>query len=234
MLELNAQIRNIIGKKVKTLRNNGLVPAILYGADIKSAPLQVEYKDLEKIYKEAGENTIVKLKVKGGKKNEDEQNILIHDIERDPLTEKFIHVDFYAVRMDKLITAHVPLVFEGTSSAVDVDGGVLVKNLMEIEVEALPANLPHEIKIDISMLKTFNDLIYIKDLKIPNDVKILARPEDIVVSVVPPRSEEELASLEGKIEEKAGEVEVVGEKEKELASEEAGEQELTKKEKESK
>ncbi len=234
MLELNAQIRDIIGKKVKTLRNNGLVPAILYGADIKSVPLQIEYKDLEKIYKEAGENTIVKLKVKGGKKNEDEQNILIYDIERDPLTEKFIHVDFYAVRMDKLITAHVPLVFEGTSSAVDVDGGVLVKNLMEIEVEALPANLPHEIKVDISMLKTFNDLIYIKNLTIPNNVKILARPEDIIVSVVPPRSEEELASLEGKIEEKAGEVEVVGEKEKELASEEAGEQEPAKKEKESK
>lgn len=230
MLELNAQIREILGKKVKTLRNNGLVPVVLYGTNSKSTPLQVKYKELEKIYKEAGENTIVKLKVKGGKKNEDEQNVLIYDIERDPLTEKFIHVDFYAVRMDKPITAHVPLVFEGTSSAVDVDGGVLVKNLMEIEVEALPANLPHEIKVDISMLKTFDDLIYIKDLKIPNDVKILARPEDIITSVVPPRSEEELASLEEKIEEKAGEVEVAGEKEKELASEEVEEKEQIKKE----
>lgn len=230
MLELNAQIRDIVGKKVKTLRNKGLVPAVLYGANIKSTSLEVKYKELEKIYKEAGENTLVKLKVKGGKKNEDEQNVLIHDIERDSLTEKFIHVDFYAVRMDKPITAHVPLVFEGMSSAVDVDGGVLVKNLMEIEVEALPANLPHEIKIDISTLKTFDDLIYIKDLKIPNNVKILARPEDIIASVVPPRSEEELAALEEKIEEKAGEVEVVGEKEKELASQEVEEKEQIKKE----
>lgn len=208
-IEIDAKIREALGKKVKTLREKGIIPAVLYGEKTKAISLEVNYKDFEKIYKEAGESTVIKLKTK-----EEAKNVLIHDVARDPVSDKFIHVDFYEVRMDKPITAEVPLVFEGEAPAVKNLEGILVKNIIEIEVEALPANLPHEIKVDISILNTFDDLIHIKDLKIPDSVKILVNPEEIVASVVPPRSEEELKALEEKVEEKVEEVAKVGEEEK--------------------
>ena len=240
ILELNAKIRETLGKKVKTLRKKGIIPAILYGTKIKSVPLEVDYKEFEKVYTEAGESTIIKLKIgkpvaskskqadqptepaahtrkRFGRESEsfgkEAKNVLIYDVVKDPITDKFVHVDFYAVRMDKLITTEVPLIFEGESPAVETEEGVLIKSIIGIEVEALPADLPHEIRVDISTLKTFDDSIHIKDLKVSESVKILAEPEKVVASVTPPRSEEELAALEEKVEEEVEEVEKVGEEE---------------------
>lgn len=214
MLELNAKIRETLGKKVKSLRKQGIIPAALYGAKIKSMLLGIDYNEFEKIYEQAGESTIIKLKVQSQKsKVSESRNVLIYDVNQEPVTDKFIHIDFYQVRMDKLITVEVPLVFEGESPAVETEDGVLIKNITEVEVEALPANLPHEIKVDISTLKTFEDSIHIKDLKIFEEAKILAEPEEVVVSVIPPRSEEELAALEEEVEEKVEEVEKAGEEE---------------------
>ncbi len=206
MIEINAKIRETLGKKVKTLRKEGIIPAVLYGIKVKSTPLEIDYNEFEKVYKEAGESTIVKLKT--GKEG---KNVLIYDVSRDPVTDKFTHIDFYAVRMDKLITTEVSLVFEGESPVVETEDGVLIKNITEVEVEALPTDLPREIKVDISTLKTFDDLIHIKDLKVSEGVKILAESEEVVVSVIPPRSEEELAALEEEVEEKVEEVEKVEE-----------------------
>jgi large subunit ribosomal protein L25 len=206
MIEINAKIRKTLGKKVKTLRKEGIIPAVLYGTKVKSTPLEIDYNEFEKVYKEAGESTIVKLKVEKADKN-----VLIYDVSKDPVTDKFTHIDFYAVRMDKLITTEVPLVFEGESLVVETEDGVLVKNITEVEVEALPTDLPREIKVDISTLRTFDDLIHIKDLKVSEGVKILAEPEEMIVSVIPPRSEEELAALEEEVEEKVEEVEKVEE-----------------------
>jgi len=239
-LELNAKVRKTLGKKVKSLRKKGIIPAVLYGAKTKSIPLAIDYDEFKKIYKEAGESTIIKLKI-----DKEVKNVLIYDIIKDPVTDKFSHIDFYVVRMDKPITTEVPLVFEGESPAVETQDGVLVKNINEVEVEALPANLPHEIKVDISALKTFDDLIHIKDLKVPEGVKILANPDEVVALVSPPRTEEELAALEEEIaapgesrlerEEKPEEVEKVGEKERavevEAEKEEKPEEEKEKKEK---
>ena len=210
ILELNAKIRETLGKKVKSLRKQGIIPAVFYGAKTKSVPLELDYDKFEKIYEEAKESTIIKLKI--GKES---KNVLIYNVARDPVTDKFIHIDFYRVRMDKLITTEVPLVFEGESPAVEAEDGVLIKNIVNVEVEAMPADLPHEIKVDISTLKTFEDLIYIKDLKVPEGVKILAEPEEAIASVAPPRSEKELAELEEKIEEEVEEVEKAGEEEEE-------------------
>lgn len=215
MIEINAKIRETLGKKVKTLRKEGIIPAVLYGTKVKSTPLEIDYNEFEKVYKEAGESTIVKLKVKSKEKKEESKNVLIYDVSKDPVTDKFTHIDFYAVRMDKLITTEVPLVFEGESLVVETEDGVLVKNITEVEVEALPTDLPREIKVDISTLRTFDDLIHIKDLKVSQGVKILAEPEEMIVSVIPPRSEEELAALEEKVEEKVEEVEKVEEEEEE-------------------
>jgi len=219
MIEINAKIRETLGKKVKTLRKEGIIPAVLYGEKVKSVPLEVDYNEFEKVYKEAGESTIVKLKVKSKETKpsarlaarQADKNVLIYDVSKDPVTDKFTHIDFYAVRMDKLITTEVPLVFEGESPVVETEDGVLIKNITEVEVEALPTDLPREIKVDISTLRTFDDLIHIKDLKVSEGVKILAEPEEMIVSVIPPRSEEELAALEEEVEEKVEEVEKVEE-----------------------
>lgn len=204
--ELNAKVREVLGRKVKSLRKKGIIPAVIYGLKAKSIPLEIDYSKFEKTFKEAGESTVIKLKI-----GNEAKNVLIYDVARDPVSDKFIHIDFYEVRMDKPITTEVPLVFEGEAPAVKNLEGVLVKNITEIEVEALPANLPHEIKVDISALKTFDDLIHIKDLKIPDGVKISVNPEEIVALVSPPRSEEELKALEEEVEEKIEEVEKVGE-----------------------
>ncbi len=219
ILELNAKVRETLGKKVKSLRKQGIIPAVFYGAKTKSVPLGVDYNEFEKIYEIGGESTIIKLKI-GPPAGGESKNVLIYDVVKDPVTDKFIHIDFYQVRMDKLITTEVPLVFEGESSAVEADDGVLIKNATNVEVEALPADLPHEIKVDISTLKTFEDSIYIKDLKVPERVKVLAESEEVVASVAPPRSEEELAELEEKIEEEVEGVEKAGEEEEEKEEEE--------------
>lgn len=223
-LELNAKVREVLGRKVKTLRKKGIIPAVIYGEKVKLMPLEVDYHEFEKVYKEVGESTIINLKIQNPKSKPQFKNVLIYDLSKDPVTDKFIHIDFYAVRMDKPITAKVPLTFEGKSPAVETEEGVLVKNVTEVEVEALPANLPHEIKVDISALKTFDDLIKIKDLQVSEDVKIIADPEEVVALVEPPRSEEELAELEEKPEEAEG-PEVAEEIEEEEVSEEGAKEE---------
>lgn len=213
MLELEAQIREITGKKVKKLRKTGIIPAVLYGHNIKSTPLAVDTKEFSKIFKQAGETSLLQLTI-GGKKH----NVLIHDSARDPLSGEILHVDFFEVRMDEKLKTKVPLVFVGESAAAKFEGGILVKALQEVEAEALPQDLPKEIEVDISGLKVFEDKIHVKDLKIASSVKILADPEDMVVSVVPPRSEKELEELEQKPVEEVGEIKVVGEEEKAAAA----------------
>lgn len=195
-IELNAKIREVTGNKLKTFRKKGIIPAVVYGAGHKNVSIQVDYNEFQKVFEEAGESTIIKLKI-----GKDAKNVLIHDIARDLVTDKFIHIDFLQIRMDKAITAEVPLVFVGESPAVKNLEGVLVKNITEVEVEALPKDLPHEIKVDISTLETFDDHIRIKDLKLSEGVKVLVEPEETVILVMPPRTKEELEEIEKKPEE---------------------------------
>ena len=151
---------------------------------------------------------MVELHVEGEK---EKRPVLIHEIQKDPITDKFIHVDFFQASLKEAVEVKVPLVFEGVSLAVKDLGGTLVKNISEIEVKALPQNLPHEIKVFIDGLDTFENHILVKDLILPAGVKISAKPDEIVVSVAPPAKVEE--ELEKPIEEKVEEVEKV-EKEK--------------------
>jgi large subunit ribosomal protein L25 len=219
MLELKAQTREITGKKVKKLRKTGIIPAVLYGHNIKSAPLAVDAKEFSKIFKQAGETSLLQLTI-GGKKH----NVLIHDLASDPLSDAILHIDFFEVRMDEKIKTKVPLVFIGESPAVKGEGGVLIKALQEVELEALPQDLPKEIEVDISSLRVFEDKIHIKDLKVGGSAKILVDPEDMVASVVPPRSDKELEELEQKPVEEVGEVKVAGEEEKKTEISPAGEE----------
>lgn len=190
MLELKADKREQLGKKTNALRRAGFLPAVIYGEGIKSESLSISYKDFEKIYKEAGESTLIKLNVANKP-----HNVLIYDVKHDPITDRPIHADFYAVRMDKEIKTKVPVEFFGESPAVKNDGGIIVRVMQEIEIEALPQNLPHSMKIDISSLVKFEDRVFVKDFVLPEGVKILADENEVIVLVEPPRSEDELAKL---------------------------------------
>ncbi len=195
MLELLVKIRSELGRQASKVREKGFIPAVLYGQGVKNLNLSVDYNIFEKAYKEAGESTLIKLKIKDGE-TEKERVVLIHDLTRDPVTDRFVHVDFKQIKMDKAIKVEVPLVFVGESEAVKTEGGVLVKSIQSVEIEALPQDLIHEIEVDISVLETFDDNIYIKDLKIPDTVKLTVDSEEVIASVTPPRSEEELEALE--------------------------------------
>ena len=185
-----ARPRIELGKKTNALRRAGFLPAVLYGEGVQSQPIAVLYKDFEKAYKEAGESTLLALDVDGKK-----YNVLIHDLFRDPLKGHTLHADFYAVRMDKVIRTKVPIEFIGESPAVKNEGGILIKIIQELEVEAMPQDLPHSISIDISRLLTLESKLVIRDIPLPKSVKATANPNDSIILVETPRSSEELEVL---------------------------------------
>ncbi len=187
-MELEAKLRNQ-NKKAKNFIKEGDIPAILYGKDVENIPLSVNQKEFEKILKEAGESTIINLIIEKDGKRE-AHPVLIYDIQEHYLTHKPIHIDFYQVKKGQKIKAHIPIEFIGEAPAVKILGGILVKNLDEIEVEGLPQDLPHIISVDISKLDTLESKISLKDLNISKKVKIFTSPETIVVSIVLPQEEE--------------------------------------------
>jgi large subunit ribosomal protein L25 len=209
MIKLSAKTRKEFGRKTRSLKESGRIPAIVYGRKIKNILLEVDQKDFSKVYSKAGESSLVELSVDGKEK----KTVLIHDFQRDPVTDNFIHVDFFEISAKEEVEVKVPLVFEGVAPAIKDLGGNMVKNISELHVKALPQDLPHEIKVDISKLINFGDHILIKDIILPLNVKVSAKPEDIVVSATEPtKVEEELAK---EIEEKVEDVEKVEKPKKE-------------------
>ncbi len=186
-IELNADIRTIMGGKVASLRRSGLVPAVLYGKDQEPISLQVVQKEFKKTLQQAGESTLVYVTV-GGKA----YPTIIHDVARHPQSNDVIHADFYKVNLDEKIKTNVPVVFVGEAPAVKSLGGIFVRNINELEVEALPTDLPHEISIDIAGLANFGDQILLKDVKVGKGVVITGEPEAIIATVQEPISEDEL------------------------------------------
>lgn len=230
MLELSAKVRSVTGHHNEKIRKQGLVPAVLYGHKVKNLSLTVDAHQFEKVYQETGESALIKLKISGLQKKENsskkravsgqkERVVLIYEVARQPVSGQPIHVDFYQVKMNEPIKIEVPLAFVGESAAVKALDGVLIKSIQSLEIEALPANLPHQIEVNISSLKTFDDNIHIKDLKLPIGVKTGARPDEVIASVIPPRTKAELDKLAEAPEEK---IEEVGLAEKEKAEEEIG------------
>ena len=217
MTELNAQSRTITGSKVKTLRKKGFLPAVIYGEGMESKSIAMPFVDFERVFRAAGESTLVTLNVAGKA-----HNVLIHDVAYDALCGQPIHADFYAVRMDKVIRATVPLEFFGESSAVKGEGGILVKVMHEIEVEALPQDLPHELRANLGALSTFESKLLVKDIMLPKGVELIADADEIVALVEAPRSEDDLAALAGST---AEVVEVKTEQEEKRALKETAEKE---------
>lgn len=218
MITLKALQRKERGKQVVSLRGAGIIPAVLYGPHEKAGIiLSVQRKEFEKVFKEAGESSLVSLEIENKA-----TPVLIYDLQRDPISSQVTHVDFYQPPLDKEIEVTIPLVFEGQAPAVKDLGGTLIRNIQEVEVRALPQNLPHEIRVSVDTLSTFEDKILVRDLPAIANGKILRSQEDIIAQVVPPEKvEEELAKpVEEKIEE-VGKVEKP-KKEEEVLQEQEG------------
>ncbi|NCN53072.1 50S ribosomal protein L25 [Candidatus Wolfebacteria bacterium] len=209
-MELQVQKREILGRKVGALRKEGFIPAELYGKGVDNLHLSVLSKEFKKVLKEAGETSIVDVVINGEKHPSLIQGVTYH-----PLTDEIESVDFHEVRMDEKITVDVPLEFVGVSPAIKEKGGVLVKVLHELEVEALPGNIPHELKVDLSKLEDINQSIYVKDLDVTEGVDILADPDTVLVSVNEKVSEEEELAAQQAATGDVAEVKVEGEEKKE-------------------
>jgi len=213
MFILKAKVRSALGKKTQDLRKEGKLPAVLYGPGLKNLNLEIDSRDFIAVFQEAGRTSFLQLEVEQGSKKPSVFLVLVHDIQKDPLSLALSHVDFYQSSSTKEIKVKVPLVFEGESEAVKSLGGTLVKNIQEIQVQALPQNLPHEIKVDLKALDELGKTILIKDLIVADNVKILKHPEEIVAqTMAAEKIEEELARP---VEEKIEEVKVVEKEKKE-------------------
>lgn len=196
-----------------------MIPAEFYGRGFPNQTLTVAKGEFEKVLKSAGESTVITLVVDGKK-----HPSIIHDLQHDSISGETIHVDFYGVHMDEKITAHVPVEFKGEAPAIKAHGGVLNKAVDEIEVEALPADLPHSFVVDVSNLAEIDQSIHVRDIVAPKNVKILLDPEMAIVTVMPPVKEEEIVAPvldvadvkveteEKKAEREAGKAEAEGEK----------------------
>ena len=188
-IKLTVEKRKITGRKVKKLRKEGILPANIYGGKIKSLAVQVPLKDFLPIYQKVGETGVVEVKVVGEDKI---RPSLIHNVQFDPVSGQPLHADFHQVSLTEKITATIPVEIVGKSPAVEQKIGVLIQPLNEVEVEALPTELPDQFTVDISSLKEVDQAITVGDLKPPTGVKILTSPKEILVKINPPTKEEEV------------------------------------------
>lgn len=212
MLTLKTEARENKKAANEALRNEGKIPAVFYGAKQETTPIAISAGDFLRVWNEAGESTIITLETANGK-----LDTLIHEVQFNPVTDEPVHADFYVVDKDKEIYVEVPLEFEGVAPAVKELGGILVKVMHELEVKTRPQDLPHNIVIDISVLKDMDSHISVKDITLPNGVVATANPDEIVAAVSAAREEEEAPATE--VDMSSIEVEKKGKKEEEAAAE---------------
>ena len=208
MFKLQAKQR--IGKiNLSDLRKSGFLPGVFYGMGKKPISVQLNAKEFEKVWKKAGESSTVTLATPEG-----DIETLIHDVQVDPVKDFPIHVDFLAIDINKAIKVKIPLGFIGISEAVKSGLGILIKVMHELEIEALPKDLPHGLKADISKLKTLTDRILVSDIKLPMGVKAVLSGE-AVVAAISEQKEEKVEEVVVPVDLSAIEVEKKGKKEEE-------------------
>lgn len=182
MLKLAATARK--GSNNQNLRKEGFIPAVFYGRKEKSTPIALKEREFSSVWKKAGETSIVTLEAPGKT-----LTVLIHDVAVDPVRGTPIHADFYVVEADQALEVAVPLEFVGVSPAVKDLGGTLVKALHEVTVEALPANLPHSIEVDIASLSTLESQLHVSDIKLPSGVKMVTDADEVVAAIAVAKEE---------------------------------------------
>jgi large subunit ribosomal protein L25 len=185
MITLNAELRDM-KVKPETLREAGKIPAVFYGPKEKATSITISTIDFIKAYKKAGESSVIILK-----QGNDEHEALIHDIDVHPVTGAPRHADFYVIEKGKKVKVNIPLVFSGVSPAVKDKGAILVKVARDLEIEASPRELPHELTVDISSLVEFSSTITAKDIKLPAGVTLISGADEIVASVSEAKEEVE-------------------------------------------
>ncbi len=188
--ELNAARREVLGKKVRRLRRQGLTPANIFGRALDSLAVQVSSDDLRHVLHSAGRNEIVYLRLD----SDEPRPTFVRDIQRHPISDVILHVDFLQISLKKKVKLEVPLHLVGLPPAVDKYGGILVHGLDRVMVEALPADVPSVIEVDVSGLEEIDQALHVSDLPVPEGVTILTDPEQVVAKVSPPavvREEEE-------------------------------------------
>src|SRR3989338_882795 len=207
-MEIQVQKREKFGKQTASLRRENLIPAELYGHGIENLHLVVSKKDFLKVFKKAGENTVLDLLI-----DNEKRPVLIYNVSSSPLTDEILNVDFYQVRLDQKIQLEIALNFLGEAPGVNL-GGILVKALQEVEVETSPLNIPSAFDVDLTKLVKIGDAIYVKDLKVSEGVKILIDPETVVATLTEPVSEEKEAELSQEVDVSKIKVEAEEKKEK--------------------
>jgi len=200
MTELKAKTREIKDNANK-VRKEGLIPAVVYSKGEKADNLSINYIQFEKVYEHAGESSLVDLVMDDGQT----KKVLIHEIQREPVRNKILHIDFYEVDLKKKVTAPVEIELVGEAPIVKSEGGIVIKHLDEIEIECLPMDLIKDYKVDISGLDSFDSAIHVKDLKISDKITILNDMEEVVVNISEPRKEEETPVAEAAAESGEGE-----------------------------
>ena len=185
-LEIVAEARSASGKRNRQLRRTGQLPGVVYGKDTESLAIQVEAKAFDTLYRAAGRTSLVQLHLDGAPKS-----AIIREVQRHPLSRKPLHVDFLVVDLAQEMEVDVPLVFTGEPPAVDLTGGTLMTPLGHLRVRALPAEIPHEISVDVSTLVDLEATLHVRDLVIPENVHVQTDGDDLIARVLPPRIEEE-------------------------------------------
>jgi large subunit ribosomal protein L25 len=185
-VSLKVQVRDTEVKAKHLRRDSGVIPAEFYGHGLENVSLQMDYQTFRKLYRVAGENTIIDLAIEGS----DTKKVLVHRVDYHPVSDAISYVEFINVRMDEEVTTHVPINLEGQAPAVKELAGVLVQSLDEIEIRCLPANLIHEVTVSVESLIDFHTAIHVSDIKLPADITLITDLETTVANVSPPREEE--------------------------------------------
>jgi large subunit ribosomal protein L25 len=173
-------------EKLATVRSNGMVPGVVYGARVENTSISVPSVTFKKIFKEAGESNAIVLDLEGKK-----IDVLIHDVQVDPVHGFSIHVDFLAIDINKPVEVAVPLEFTGVAPAEKLGLGTLVKVLHEVEIRALPKDIPHTLSVDISSLETLEHQIHAKNIILPSGVTLITDAEEVIALVAAAKEEKE-------------------------------------------
>jgi len=215
---LKGNLRKTTGKASRKMLPLGIIPAVIYCKGNGNQNIEVGVQEFGHMYREIGTSSIITLDIE----RDGEKNVLVQALDFDPVTDEVRHIDFYEVSMKEKLTTTVPLHFVGDSKAVIDLGGSLITNKTEIEIECLPADLPSEIEVDISILEDFGKTIHGANIKLPPGVESKLDPEELVATIEAPRTEEEMAELEepvsGEMQEKELEQEQTSEESEESAS----------------
>ena len=205
-IKIKVNKRSVTGRKVKKLRRDGILPANIYGKDIKSLAVKLSVKDFQKVFDKSGETSIIELSVDKETKT---RPVLVHNIHRHPVSGDFLHADFYQVDLTKKVAVDIPIELSGEAPAVS-KGGVLIQLLDEVKVEALPTDLPDKFTIDISKLEKIGEGISLQTIKVdPKKVKLVTdNIDDLIVKIEEQAKEEEEKPVEAETEVVEGEEEV--------------------------